>query len=90
MVVCLLTNTILPESKIQTSLKTFGGKRVARVLIFYLGFKNGKSEIQAVRFDKDQFTASEAKEWLDKKDMNYSEFEEANLKESLTFERYLL
>jgi hypothetical protein len=38
---------------------------------------NGKSEIQAVRFDKEKFTADEARKWIKDHDMKTIEFEEA-------------
>ena len=37
-----------------------GGAGVA----FIYGIKNGKSEVQSVRFDKDKFTLEQAKKWL--------------------------
>ena len=37
---------------------------------FSIGFKDGKSEVQSVVFDKDKWTTEEAKQWL--KDNNFS------------------
>ncbi len=41
---------------------------------------NGKTEVQAIRFDKGQFTAAEAKQWLKDNDYKPMEFEEAAAK----------
>jgi len=42
-----------------------------------LGLKDGSSEIQSIRFDKDKFTADEAKAWLRERDYNVIKFEPA-------------
>ena len=44
---------------------------------FIYGIKDGKSEIQAIRFDKNRFTPAEAKQWLADHDFNPIAFEEA-------------
>lgn len=44
---------------------------------FIYGIKEGKSEIQAVRFDAQQFTPAEARAWLSDHDMDPIMFEEA-------------
>jgi hypothetical protein len=41
------------------------------------GIKDGKSELQAVRFDKTKFTVDEAKKWLKDNDIKYISFEPA-------------
>lgn len=41
------------------------------------GIKDGESELQAIRFDADRFTADEAREWLAEHDYDPIEFEEA-------------
>ncbi len=43
--------------------------------------KEGKTEIQAIRFDSSKFTAEEAKKWLEDHDMKPTEFEEAKKEE---------
>lgn len=42
--------------------------------------KDGKSEIQAIRFDKDRFTLEEARDWLKRHDFKIIELEEAEIK----------
>lgn len=44
---------------------------------FIYGIKDGKSEIQAIRFDKDRYTPAEAKKWLSDHDFSPISFEEA-------------
>lgn len=44
---------------------------------FIYGIKDGKSEIQAIRFDKDKYTVAEAKDWLKSHEFDYILFEEA-------------
>ena len=44
---------------------------------FIYGIKAGESEVQAIRFDKTQFTPAEAREWLAEHDFSPIEFEEA-------------
>jgi len=44
---------------------TFARKNIAPGLDIILGIKDGKSETQAYRFNKDKFTAEEARKWLD-------------------------
>lgn len=41
------------------------------------GIKDGESELQAIRFDADRFTAEEARNWLAEHDYEPIEFEEA-------------
>jgi len=53
------------------------------------GIKGGKSEVQAIRFDKNKFTPAKAKEWLREHDYKWIEFEaategEARVKDELT------
>jgi hypothetical protein len=47
------------------------------------GIKNGKSEVQAIRFDKDKFNAVDAKKWLSDHDKEYLSFEAAKKEESI-------
>jgi HK97 family phage major capsid protein len=44
---------------------------------FIYGIKDGESEIQAIRFDKNRYTPEQAKAWLDEHDFTPIEFEEA-------------
>ena len=44
---------------------------------FIYGIKAGESEVQAIRFDKTQFTPAQAREWLAEHDFSPIEFEEA-------------
>jgi HK97 family phage major capsid protein len=44
---------------------------------FIYGIKGDESELQAIRFDKGQYSASEAREWLAEHDFSPIEFEEA-------------
>jgi len=44
---------------------------------FIYGIKDGKSEIQAIRFDAKRFTPAEARKWLSDHDFNPISFEEA-------------
>lgn len=44
---------------------------------FIYGIKEGESEIQAVRFDAQEFSPAEARTWLSEHDMDPIEFEEA-------------
>ena len=44
---------------------------------FIYGIIDGDSEIQAIRFDADRFTAAEAREWLAENDFEPIDFEEA-------------
>lgn len=45
---------------------------------FIYGIKDGKSELQAIRFDKTRFTPAEARKWLQDHDFSPIEFEEAS------------
>lgn len=45
---------------------------------FIYGIKDGKSELQAIRFDKNRFTTQEAKAWLKSHDFEPILFEEAS------------
>jgi len=42
---------------------------------FIYGIKDGTSEIQAIRFDKDVFTVAEARAWLERNEFEPIEFE---------------
>jgi hypothetical protein len=44
---------------------------------------DGKTEVQAIRFDKSQFTVDEAKKWLEDNKYKTSGFEEASSKEEI-------
>ena len=44
---------------------------------FIYGIKEGESEIQAIRFDAEQFSPAEARAWLEENSMDAVEFEEA-------------
>lgn len=56
---------------------TFARKTIAPGVDVILGIKNGKSEVQAYRFDKDKFTPEQAKKWLKDHDIKYIAFEPA-------------
>jgi len=45
---------------------------------FIFGIKDGKSEVQAIRFDKSKFTPAEAKDWLKRNKKKAIEFEPAS------------
>lgn len=45
---------------------------------FIYGIKDGQSELQAIRFDKDKYSPSEARAWLTEHDFQPIEFEEAS------------
>jgi len=47
------------------------------------GVKNETSELQAIRFDADRFTAAEARDWLSDHDYDPMEFEEATGERSM-------
>ena len=51
---------------------------------FIYGIKAGESEIQAIRFDAQRFSAAEARQWLDDHDFSAIEFEEATGKREMT------
>ncbi len=44
---------------------------------FIYGIKEGTSEVQAIRFDAEQFTPEQARAWLEENSMDAIEFEEA-------------
>jgi HK97 family phage major capsid protein/HK97 family phage prohead protease len=46
---------------------------------FIYGIKDGKSEIQAIRFDADQFSPAEARKWLSDHDFKAISFEPATI-----------
>jgi len=54
------------------------------------GIKNGKSEIQAVRFDKSKWTVDAAKKWLKENGFKTSGFEPAAKKVTKNFWRGVL
>jgi hypothetical protein len=56
---------------------------------FVLGWKNNKSEIQSVRFDKTKWNPSEAKQWLKDNEFDKYKFEESMKESYVTFEKYL-
>lgn len=45
---------------------------------FIYGIKDGKSEIQAIRFDKTKYSVDDAKKWLEDHEFSPIEFEEAS------------
>jgi len=58
----------------------FARKEIAPGIDVILGIKNGKSEVQAYRFDKNKFTPEQAKKWLKDHDVKYIAFEPAEEK----------
>ena len=54
-----------------------GGSGVDFIYGIFTEDDERKSELQAIRFDKDQYTMSEAKAWLDERNFSVIEFEEA-------------
>jgi HK97 family phage major capsid protein/HK97 family phage prohead protease len=50
---------------------------------FIYGIKEDTSELQAIRFDADRYTAAEAQLWLDEHDFSPIEFEEATMERSV-------
>ena len=56
--------------------------------LFGIG-KDGKSEVQAIRFNKKKFTAEEAKKWLSEHDYKTSEFSEASRQDSADIEEVI-
>lgn len=56
---------------------------------FVLGWKDGKSEIQAVRFKKNKYTPAEAKKWMKDNDKKYIKFEPAKESILMSFKEYL-
>ena len=59
---------------------------------FIYGIKEGTSELQAIRFSVEQFTADQARAWLSEHDHTAIEFEEAtgerHLRDMITSKRY--
>lgn len=53
------------------------------------GIKDGESEVQSIRFDKNKFTVSEAKTWLKNNNWSYIKFEPASEEKSF-FKNILL
>lgn len=60
---------------------SFARKQIAPGISAVLGIKGGKSEIQAYRFDKNKFTAAQARAWLKEHNVNYLSFEPAENQE---------
>ena len=57
---------------------SFARKTIAPGISAVLGIKNGKSEIQAYRFDRKKFTPAQAKKWLADHDIKVMAFEPAS------------
>lgn len=53
---------------------------------FIYGIKDGVTELQAIRFNKDKFTPTQARQWLDEHDFTPIEFEEATERKVGEFE----
>ena len=73
--------------KSPNSFERFRRKELTAGVSAILGFKDGESEIQALRFLKDKFTAQEARDWLRDHDMVPLEFVAATEKRDLWFSR---
>jgi hypothetical protein len=50
---------------------------------FIYGIKNGTTEIQVIRFDKNRYSVAEAKKWLESHDFKPILFEEATEREAM-------
>ena len=57
---------------------------------FIYGIKDGTSEIQAIRFDKNQYSVAEAKKWLESHDFKPILFEEATEREAMEDNRAMV
>ena len=60
---------------------SFANKELAPGITAILGIKDGKSEVQSVRFDKTKFEPDQAKKWLKDHDFKVDTFEEAVAKQ---------
>ena len=58
--------------------KSFARKTIAPGIDVVFGIKDGKSEIQAYRFDRKKFTPAQAKKWLKDHDAKVMTFEDAS------------
>ena len=58
--------------------KSFARKTIAPGVDVILGIKDGKSEVQAYRFDRKKFTPEQAKKWLKEHDVKVMTFEPAS------------
>ncbi len=56
---------------------SFARKQIASGIDAIFGVKNGKSEIQAYRFNRKVYTAAQAKAWLKAHKITYIAFEPA-------------
>lgn len=57
---------------------------------FIYGIKDGTTEIQAIRFDKDRYSVAEAKKWLESHDFKPILFEEATEREAMEDNRAMV
>lgn len=57
---------------------------------FIYGIKDGTSEIQAIRFDKNRYSVAEAKKWLESHDFKPILFEEATEREAMEDNRAMV
>jgi len=57
---------------------------------FIYGIKNGTTEIQAIRFDKNRYSVAEAKKWLESHDFKPILFEEATEREAMEDNRAMV
>jgi hypothetical protein len=53
------------------------------------GVNGGKTELQAIRFNIDNFTPTQAKDWLKNNDKKYIKFEKSTSVKENTFEDYV-
>jgi hypothetical protein len=60
---------------------SFARKNIAPGVDAIFGIKDGKSEIQAYRFDRGKFTPEQAKKWLAEHNIEYIDFEPASNQE---------
>ena len=56
---------------------SFARKEIADGVTAVLGIKEGKSEIQAYRFDRKKFNIKQVREWISKHDIKSMSVEEA-------------
>lgn len=66
-----------------SSYDSFARKELTDGVSAVLGIKNGKSEVQAYRFDKQKFTPEEAKKWLSDNGVKDYQFEAAKKDEEV-------
>lgn len=70
--------------------ESFATKKLRDGITAIIGIdKQGKTEIQSVRADKDKFTVSEFKDWLKEHEFKPIDFEEASMKKANIFSAWM-